>query len=590
MWWRSRPARLPTPPGFSPATSCSRSTVRPCATSSATRSKPTSRVVELEVLPRRPRAARGRREARRRRTRPRARERGVRPRAHLRQPLPVLLHLPVAQGHAEEPLPQGRRLPPVVPLRQLHDPDPLHRSRPRAGAHRATRPALREHPRHRPRSAGASAAQSARRHAACGGSRALLDGGIEVHGQIVVCPGINDGDALDDTLLGILDRFPRPRDRRHRAAGRERLHDRARHARRTRAPKQSASSTPSRPGRRGTTRHSVGGSPTPSDEYYLLAGRPFPAPSEYDDFPQHENGIGMARQFEADVPRRARRIRRRGTRHAHGLLRVGRRRAGRGLSRAASDSTSSTRRRMPPEPDRTHPVALVTGQYGARVLAPLADDLAGAAGVPVRLVTVPNRFFGGNIGVTGLLTGADIAAVLEREPSGQRYLVPDVVLSNGRFLDGSTPDALPRPVEFVPTDGASLVAALRPRVSGLVPRARRRGRRPPERREVHAGQPLRRSARRDRRGEAGRHTRPQGAAGRVERSRVHRRRHRRLAGAVVRRRCGAARAVGEQAGRARHRRCRRDPARGRRHRRYHGRRRASGARACSARRSRCSSW
>src|SRR4029453_14692341 len=37
---------------------------------------------------------------------------------------------------------------------------------------------------------------------------ALLDGGIEVHGQIVVCPGVNDADVLDDTLLGILDRSP----------------------------------------------------------------------------------------------------------------------------------------------------------------------------------------------------------------------------------------------------------------------------------------------------------------------------------------------------------------------------------------------
>src|SRR5436305_14530780 len=36
----------------------------------------------------------------------------------------------------------------------------------------------------------------------------LLDEGIEVHGQVVVCPGINDGDVLDDTLLGVLDRFP----------------------------------------------------------------------------------------------------------------------------------------------------------------------------------------------------------------------------------------------------------------------------------------------------------------------------------------------------------------------------------------------
>ena len=39
--------------------------------------------------------------------------------------------------------------------------------------------------------------------------RALLDHGIEVHGQIVVCPGVNDGAVLDDTLAGVLDRVPR---------------------------------------------------------------------------------------------------------------------------------------------------------------------------------------------------------------------------------------------------------------------------------------------------------------------------------------------------------------------------------------------
>ncbi len=38
--------------------------------------------------------------------------------------------------------------------------------------------------------------------------RALLDGGIEVHGQIVVCPGVNDGDALETTLAGVLDEYP----------------------------------------------------------------------------------------------------------------------------------------------------------------------------------------------------------------------------------------------------------------------------------------------------------------------------------------------------------------------------------------------
>ena len=38
--------------------------------------------------------------------------------------------------------------------------------------------------------------------------RALLDHGIEVHGQVVVCPGVNDGPVLDDTLAGVLDRYP----------------------------------------------------------------------------------------------------------------------------------------------------------------------------------------------------------------------------------------------------------------------------------------------------------------------------------------------------------------------------------------------
>src|SRR5918995_5613496 len=38
--------------------------------------------------------------------------------------------------------------------------------------------------------------------------RALLDHGVDVHGQVVVCPGINDGRALDDTLAGLLDEYP----------------------------------------------------------------------------------------------------------------------------------------------------------------------------------------------------------------------------------------------------------------------------------------------------------------------------------------------------------------------------------------------
>ena len=38
--------------------------------------------------------------------------------------------------------------------------------------------------------------------------RALLDHGVEVHGQVVVCPGVNDGAVLEDTLTGVLDEYP----------------------------------------------------------------------------------------------------------------------------------------------------------------------------------------------------------------------------------------------------------------------------------------------------------------------------------------------------------------------------------------------
>ena len=103
------------------------------------------------------------------------------------------------------------------------------------------------------------------------------------------------------------------------------------------------------------------------------------------------------------------------------------------------------------------PVGILTGVYGARVLAPMIETLDRP---DVRLIPVENRFFGGNIAVTGLLVGADLARELENEPEGHRYLLPDVCLSGGRFLDGTTPDELPRPVEIVATDGIALRRAL----------------------------------------------------------------------------------------------------------------------------------
>jgi NifB/MoaA-like Fe-S oxidoreductase len=74
----------------------------------------------------------------------------------------------------------------------------------------------------------------------------------------------------------------------------------------------------------------------------------------------------------------------------------------------------------------------------------------------VRVLAVANEFFGGNIAVAGLITGADLSRALAEEPQAGRYLLPDVCLSKGRFIDGFSLGDLPRPVEVVATDGASL--------------------------------------------------------------------------------------------------------------------------------------
>jgi putative radical SAM enzyme (TIGR03279 family) len=281
----------------------------------------------------------------------------------------------------------------------------------------------------------------------------LLAAGIEVHGQVVVCPGLNDGAALDDTLLGVRDAYPRLASlglvplgvSAHTSEPDLRPHERHEADAVIDATERWQRRFLDALGRRLVFA---------ADEYFLMADRPFPPAAEYDDYPQHENGIGMARTFATQVE--------------HAL-------AGRHAVAAAPrtgffawvDGAPAAGYRATRDPSAAPArvsdgdVTLITGEYGARVLAPLVPRLSVAAASTVRLLVVPNRFFGGNIAVTGLVTGRDLAAALDSEPVADRYLLPDFVLSNGQFLDDMTVDDLPRRVEVVPTDGVSLVAALR---------------------------------------------------------------------------------------------------------------------------------
>jgi putative radical SAM enzyme (TIGR03279 family) len=286
----------------------------------------------------------------------------------------------------------------------------------------------------------------------------LLGAGIEVHGQIVVCPGVNDGPVLDDTLLGVFDRFGALASVGVVPLGVSRYNTEPAMRPHTAGEAAAVLDTVERWQRLFTDalgRRLV----YASDEYYLLAGRDLPPLDAYDGCPQHENGIGMARTFEAEM---------RAALAGEAPVPTGPRsgffawvdgapadgyRAPRSGRRTAASRAGAADGRT-----RAGETFVVTGELGARVLAPLLPLLPAAP----RLVTVTNSFFGGNTGVTGLLTGADVAAAIAALPTDARYLLPDVALSRGRFLDGTTVAHLPRRVEIVPTDGASFVRALLP--------------------------------------------------------------------------------------------------------------------------------
>ncbi len=184
-----------------------------------------------------------------------------------------------------------------------------------------------------------------------------------------------------------------------------------------------------------------------ADEYYLLAG-PRPAPGGA------LRGLSPARERHRHGPR----LRRRPS-LARAVAAPGGVRHGFFASVDAAPAEGYRAPRLPTVPagHDSRPVTVLTGTYGARVLGPL---LASHPRPDLEVRAVPNDFFGGNIGVAGLMTGEDVARALASIPAASRCLLPDACLNEGRFLDGLTLADLPRPVEVVPTDGRSLRAAL----------------------------------------------------------------------------------------------------------------------------------
>ncbi len=222
----------------------------------------------------------------------------------------------------------------------------------------------------------------------------LLDAGIQVHAQIVCCPGYNDGGVLAKSFEDLYALHPGVLTMAVVPVG---LTKHREHLHRLRGftPEEAASVvdmvTPWQERcRRETGRSFI----YLGDEFYLLAGRKLPSSAWYDGFPQLENGIGLTRCFLDEWE--------------EGLKKL------RGAKPAV-------------------PAVIPVGESAFGVLQPLMDAFNARYGGSHRFLPVKNIFFGGRVNVTGLLTGGDI---LEAVAGADRVILPASVLnSDNLFLD-----------------------------------------------------------------------------------------------------------------------------------------------------------
>ncbi len=270
---------------------------------------------------------------------------------------------------------------------------------------------------------------------ALGKMKILKDAGIVMNGQIVLCKGINDGAALEKTLLDLSEYMPEMQSVSVVPVGLTKYRDRL-------YPLESftgedAEQVIGQVGRLQQTFLQKYGTRFVflSDEWYLLAGQEPPAEEAYEGYPQLENGVGMVRSFLEET------------------------------KDCLKDMTRSEGQFRP---------RLVTTVCGMLIYPYIerAASLVSSAfeGVRVRVLPVVNRFFGEKITVTGLLTGQDvIRALLEvkdkegADALGEEICIPCEMLRAGEtvFLDdrttGDISDTLGIPVRVLPPGGDGFV-------------------------------------------------------------------------------------------------------------------------------------
>ena len=233
----------------------------------------------------------------------------------------------------------------------------------------------------------------------------LIDNGITVNAQVVLCPGLNDGEILERSINDLKALWPGVESlavvpigtTKYLPASRGMLPvapDKAREILKQLKPHQKEC-------RQKFGAHWV----YASDEMYLLAGDRVPAASFYDGYPQYANGVGMIRSFR--------------------------------------DELKVLRRRNSKLKGQSPKITMVTGKLAAPVLRELAAVLAEKNLARANVIEIESTFWGGNVACSGLIMGQEILAQSSPEDYGDfLFLPPDAVDAQNRMLDDITLDEL----------------------------------------------------------------------------------------------------------------------------------------------------
>jgi putative radical SAM enzyme (TIGR03279 family) len=249
----------------------------------------------------------------------------------------------------------------------------------------------------------------------------LADSNILMHTQVVVCPGINDGEVLDKTISQLADLYPSIISLAVVPVGLTRFRDKL--FKLNSFDKNSAKlllkqmfNWQNKLLAKIKTRFVF-----PADEFYLLADWPIPPTAAYEGFPQLENGVGLARIFLDELEQ------------CEGII--------------------------PQTIDRTKTVSLVHAASPAKIIAKLVNRLNQVENLTVFSYLIPHRFWGEKITVTGLLTGSDLVTELTGKPLGDTLYLPEVMIRKDTclFLDDMTVDEVASllNVKIVITSGVS---------------------------------------------------------------------------------------------------------------------------------------